>query len=319
MKKPEVDILMATYHGEKYLETQIYSILNQSFQDFRLLICDDHSKDRTSQLLEEFSVKYPDKIVIIKSEKNLGAKGNFSYLMQHAEANYIMFADQDDFWMKEKIEKTLNEMKRLENVHGRLLPLLVHSDLTVVDQDCAVLDNSFWKYSNLKVDSYQKINRFLVQNVVTGCTMMINQNLCKLSFPIPAESFMHDWWIALVASAFGKIGLVNEPTILYRQHSSNTLGAKKFGSINFLKEGFKKLWNNDQQYQSQVLTRLNQAKILLMRYSNQLSLGDKQIINDYIQLNHASWLKKRIIVLKHGLFRSGFLRNFVIFFIKLTP
>lgn len=319
MKKPEVDILMATYHGEKYLETQIYSILNQSFQDFRLLICDDHSKDGTLRLLEKFSNEHPNKIVIIKSEKNLGAKGNFSYLMQHAEADYIMFADQDDFWMEEKIEKTLNEMKLLENVHGRLMPLLVHSDLTVVDQDCAILDRSFWKYSNLKVDSYHKLNRFLMQNVVTGCTMMINQNLIKLSCPVPAESFMHDWWIALVASAFGKIGIVNEPTILYRQHSSNTLGAKKFGSINFLKEGFKKLWNNDQQFQSQVLTRLNQAKILLTRYPDLLSFKDKELIHDYIQLNHASWLKKRMIILKHGLFRSGFLRNFVIFFIKLTP
>ena len=98
-----IDILMATYNGEKYLDTQINSILNQTEQNFRLLICDDHSRDGTGALIEKFSREYPSKIFIVKSEKNLGAKANFSFLMQHATADYIMFADQDDFWQEEKI------------------------------------------------------------------------------------------------------------------------------------------------------------------------------------------------------------------------
>jgi len=314
-----IDILMATYNGEKYLDTQINSILNQTEQNFRLLICDDHSKDGTRELIEKFIREHPSKIFIVKSEKNLGAKANFSFLMQHATADYIMFADQDDFWQEEKIAKTLKEMKRLVDFYGNETPLLVHTDLTVVDKNCAVIDNSFWKYSNLKVFSYKTTNRFLIQNVVTGCTMMINQPLCKLGSPVPQESFMHDWWIALVASTFGKIGLVNEATMLYRQHGSNTLGAKKFASLNFIKEGLKRFWKNDPSFQDQVKARVSQAKVLLERYQNQLSKHHICLIQDYIHLQEYSWFKKRRIVLKHGFFRSGFLRNFFTFFLKLRP
>jgi glycosyltransferase involved in cell wall biosynthesis len=318
-KQADIDILMATYNGEKYFETQLQSILNQTHQQFRLLICDDHSKDNTKNLIEKYIQDYPSKIFKVETPDNLGAKDNFSFLMQHAKANYIMFADQDDLWKEDKIAKTLAEMKTLEKLHGQDVPLLVHTDLTVVDKDCKVIDASFWKYSHLKVFSYHKTNRFLIQNVVTGCTMMINKNLCALAHPVPKNAFMHDWWIALVASTFGKIGLVNEPTMLYRQHDSNTLGAKKFATWNFLREGFKRFWKNDKTFQDQVAARVAQAKVLLERYSDKLTKKDKQLIQDYIMLQTYPWFKKRIVVLKHRFFRSGFLRNFFTFFLKLRP
>jgi glycosyltransferase involved in cell wall biosynthesis len=318
-KIAEVDILMATYNGEKYLDAQIQSILKQTYQHFRILICDDHSKDGTKSLIEKYLKDHPNKIFKIDTPVNLGAKGNFSFLMEHVSANYIMFSDQDDLWIEDKIAKTLNQMKILEKLHGQNLPLLVHSDLKVVDKDCNLIDSSFWKYSNLKVYSYHKTNRFLIQNVVTGCTMMMNRNLCELAHPVPQESFMHDWWIALVASTFGKIGLVNEPTILYRQHGSNTLGAKKFATWNFLRDGFKRFWKNDKNFQDQVAARVNQAKVLLERYQDRLKATDKQLIHDYIMLQTYPWFKKRVVVLRHGFFRSGFLRNFFTFFLKLRP
>ncbi len=314
MNKDTIDVLMATYNGEKYLNEQIQSILNQSHQDFRLIICDDHSKDGTRNICQEFASKYPDKIFIICSEKNLGAKENFSFLMEHAKANYIMFSDQDDIWMNDKIAKTFNEMKRLEMIHGKNIPLLVHSDLKVVDKNCAVLGDSFWKYSNLKAHQYHDTGRFLIQNVVTGCTIMMNRKLNLLSFPIPKESLMHDWWIGLVASTFGKIGLVDESLIYYRQHGRNTLGAQQFGTFQFYKNAFKKILGKDE-----MLKRIAQAEVFLERYKDQFNDAQKKLVEDYIRLIHFSWAKKRTHAIRHGFYRSGFLRNFFNFFVMFKP
>lgn len=319
MDEEAIDILMATYNGEKYLNEQIHSILNQSYQNFRLIICDDHSKDGTAVILQEFADKYPNKILIVNSEKNLGAKENFSFLMQHAKANYIMFSDQDDLWMNEKIAKTYSEMKRLERIHGNNIPLLVHSDLKVVDKNCAVLGNSFWKYSNLKADKYHHTGRFLIQNVVTGCTVMMNKSLNILSFPIPKESLMHDWWIGLVASTFGKIGLVHEPLIYYRQHGLNTLGAKKFGTFKFYITALKKAFRNDELKMKDLSDRLSQAKAFYDRYETQFDDTQKKIVADYIHLIHFSWLKKRVTAVRHGFYRSGFIRNFFNFIVMFKP
>lgn len=317
MTEPQIDILMATYNGEKYVKEQIFSILNQSYQNFRLLISDDHSKDETKNILVSLSKQYPDKISLVTSDKNLGAKENFSFLMQHAKASYIMFSDQDDLWMKDKIAKTFEEMMRMEEKHGKDSCLLIHSDLTVVNQDCKVLGNSFWKYSNFNAASFHTMNRFLIQNVVTGCTMMVNRQLLELSHPVPKESLMHDWWIALVASAFGKIGIVKEATILYRQHGNNTLGAKKFGVISFLINGFKRLITNDPYFLEKKKEHYAQAKVFLKRYEAKLTEQKQKMVQDYISLEDFSWLKKRYIVTKHKFYRSGFLRNFVTLLFKI--
>lgn len=319
MNDDSIDILMATYRGEKYLRAQLESILAQSYQNFRIIICDDHSQDGTKKIIQEYKEQYPEKIIEVFSEKNLGAKGNFSYLMSHAKAPYVMFSDQDDIWLKDKILNTFNEMKRLELEHGKDQPLLVHTDLKVVDQDLSILDESFWNYAHLKAFRFRTINRLMIQNVVTGCTMMINQPLLILSSPIPEGSLMHDWWIALVASTFGEIGILNQSTILYRQHGSNTLGAKKFGTVTFFLDAFKKFVTKDRSFQDQVNKRLHQVELFLNRYFKMLSPKNKEIIQAYLELSSYSWWKKRYVVIKYKLFRSGFLRNFLTFFVKLQP
>ncbi len=318
-----IDVLMATYNGEKYIDAQIQSLLNQTHQNFCLYICDDHSKDNTKAIIEKYAAKYPEKIKIIVSEKNLGAIQNFSFLLNHSTnhstADYVMFADQDDIWINDKIEKSLAKMKHLEKVHGKGLPLLVHTDLTVVDQNLKVLGNSFWKYTNLKPFSFHTTNRFLVQNVVTGCTMMLNRQLCQLSLPVPSEAIMHDWWIALTAATFGKIGIVNEPTILYRQHGSNTLGAKKFKLFSTLKDRFIAYCKKDRTLQNKMNARQTQAKAFFERFQTQLKCNDQLMFNDYLNFQNHSFLKKRIIVVKHGFYRSEWVINCALFVMGVKP
>ena len=223
----KIEILLATYNGERYIEEQIESILNQDYKNWVVRVCDDASTDHTFEILKQYYEKYPDKFLIEKKEKGSGtAKTNFFYLMKQSTCDYVMCCDQDDVWLPNKISLTMQEMKRIEK---KEVPCLVHTDLKVVNDKLEVLGESFFVHSNLrKKFQYREV---LIQNHVTGCTMMMNRALIELLCEEMdyTHILMHDWLAAIVASAFGKVGFVDCPTMLYRQHAINSVGAKKYG------------------------------------------------------------------------------------------
>lgn len=170
-----IAICMATYNGDNYLREQIDSILSQTNQNWVLFVRDDNSTDSTLQILQQYASLYQNKIVLIEDPSLAGgsAKQNFasilSWVSKRYSFSYFMFSDQDDVWLDTKIEKSLQFMK--DNESDRSVPLLVHTDLTVVDRQLSVLDASFFHYR--KLDPHQtKLCRLLVQNNVTGCTML---------------------------------------------------------------------------------------------------------------------------------------------------
>ena len=132
-----IEILLATYNGEKYLEEQLASIENQTYKNWRLRVHDDQSVDATWRILKDFQKKHGEEKVILK--KNIpasgGSKNNFIGLIQASDADYMMCCDQDDVWHKDKIEKTYRRMRQMEKRYGKDLPLLVYTDLKVVDSD----------------------------------------------------------------------------------------------------------------------------------------------------------------------------------------
>lgn len=226
-----IDILLATYNGEKYLGAQLESIAAQTYQDWCLLIHDDGSCDNTVSVICDFQERYPDKVrFIVDGIVSGGAKNNFSHLMSFSTASYIMFCDQDDVWLEDKIELTLSEMLKQESIHpGK--PLLVHTDLKVVDDELELLSESMFAQQRILSGNGNCLSCTLASNVVTGCTMMINSLARDVSFPIPQGAIMHDWWIAImVLNAGGELSVLENPTILYRQHVGNVVGSKQ---INF--------------------------------------------------------------------------------------
>lgn len=299
-----VDIILATYNGEKFLSEQIDSLLNQNHLKCRIIMRDDNSSDGTLKILKTYAKKYPKKIVLIPSFERLGILANFSTLISHSDADYTLFSDQDDIWDEDKVTLSLQAIKKLETVYTTDCPILVHSDLQVINEDGAVISPSFWHYTGLKPSIGQSLNRLLMQNVVTGCAMMINRSLRELSVSIPKGAVMHDWWLALVATAFGKIGCIEKATIKYRQHGKNALGAKKLYSIEYIRRGIQRLNKNDPQ-------REYQAKELLKRYSHNLSKNQKNIIEAYLKLPKEHYFKRIYMIFKYSFFRMGLLRNFI--------
>lgn len=311
MKNDTVDILLATYNGFFFVASQIDSILSQTHKDIRLIVRDDASQDSTRKVLEAYANRYPDIITLLPSDDNdsLGVKGNFSRLMQNSTSDYIMFADQDDLWEEGKVAKTLEIMKELEKESLPDTPLLVHTDLKVVDRNLNVLSQSFWKYGKIDPLKGHSLNRLLMQNVVTGCTMMINRSLLQLASPIPENAAMHDWWLALVASAFGHIEALMTPTLMYRQHGGNALGAQKFLSLGYFKKGMERISRPEFEKQAHV-------DALLDRYPAYLSIDQKLMLNAYKKLPKALLFEKAFLILRYRFFKMGFLRNMVNIFAK---
>lgn len=300
----QVDILLATFQGAHYLEEQLESILTQSHPHFHLWIRDDKSSDQSPAILQKWARAYPQKITLLPSTERLGIIGNFSQLMNQSEAPYMMFADQDDKWLPHKIEISLDHVKKMERRYDSHLPLLVHTDLKVVDQNLKEISHSFWNYAGLN-PKLTSLNRLLSQNTMTGCTMLMNRALVNLAHPISSEAVMHDWWIALVAACFGRIQFVNQPTLLYRQHYSNDTGAKQYGLLSWLNQS-----RNELNKKSHCLKQsYEQANCLLERYEKDLSRKNQMLIHAYRDLDKLSFFNKKYQTIKHGFFKQGFLRN----------
>ena len=228
----KIDILMATYNGEKYLKEQIESILNQTYKNIRLIISDDASKDSTPQILEEYRKK-DSRIEIYLNKENRGVVKNIEFLLEKVEDEFYMLADQDDVWLPLKVEKSIETLKK-QNAD------LVFGDLEVVDEKLETLYPSFGDFMllNRKIKKY--INSYKVNylyNCVTGCTVLSKKEFIEKILPIPTESkyLIHDHWIGLVVALNGKLAYMPEKYIKYRQHGNNQVGTDK------ISHGFKNI------------------------------------------------------------------------------
>lgn len=224
-----IDILLSTYNGERFLREQVDSILGQSHRGFRLLVRDDGSEDATRAIINE-CIKIDNRVFWATDDLgNLGARRSFMRLLERVESDYFMLADQDDVWLPDKIEITLHRMRELENEAGEKMPLLVFTDLTVVDEELKKINTSLWHYQRLDPDISLDWKRLLAQNVVTGCTILANREAAHAALPFSLPEMMHDHWIAANTARGGKIGYVAEKTVLYRQHGDNVEGGRSFG------------------------------------------------------------------------------------------
>jgi glycosyltransferase involved in cell wall biosynthesis len=290
-----IDVLLATYNGEKFVGQQIESVINQTYTDWKLIIRDDNSSDNTPKIIKEYAAKHPDKIKVLDNGKNnLGVVKNFGELLKASNSDYVCFCDQDDVWFPFKLERTLKMM--LENQKrnpGKAV--LVHSDMVVVDDSLNKINDSFFKYQNIN-PKIKKLSRLLVQNNVTGCSTMINKELKKAILPFKEGVVMHDWYAALVASSIGVIDHIPYATSMYRQHSDNQLGAVKYDGcyiINKLVSIFE--------------------KISLINGQKQASLINDLVAKVYSTLNDQNWFKRRYYMFKFGFYKKGFLRNLGLF------
>ena len=304
----QLEILLSTHNGERYLSDQIDSLLEQTYTDWRLLIRDDGSTDRTLDIIDTYIKSHPDKILLLTDECGcIGASQSFSQLLRQSTAPYIALCDQDDSWVSEKLATQMRKMLDEESNSGKDFPLLINTDLMVTTNTLDILSKSFWKYQNINPVKMCSLRKLLVQNHITGCTCLMNRALVNNALPIAKDAIMNDWWIALVAAAKGKIISISTPTVLYRQHDQNSIGAKKWCVTYIVRE----LLKGSSRYTESYKRTRAQARALL---NSGLIDGNSQlIVKTYLDMFEKSWLERRMIMLNEGLYKYGLVRNLAMF------
>jgi len=302
-----IDILLAVYNGEHFLRPFLDSLVAQSFADFRLIVSDNRSFDRTVSIIEEYRAKLMHPLVILPlPDIFASAHANFARVTEAAESRYIMYADADDIWHSDKIDKTLAAMRQAERRFGATRPILVHSDLVVVNEELRCLHPSFWSYQFID-PRRTALNHLLPQNCVTGCTVMLNRPLLELGKPVPSDACAHDHWFALVASTFGHIVVIPESLIDYRQHGRNVTGAKRWG-VRYVAERATRLYAADGARETIALS-IQQAQVFMSRFDGRLRSDQMLVVQSFAGIRKRGVFSRRLTLIRNAFWKRGVVRN----------
>lgn len=218
-----ISIVLTNYNRKNFIGELLDSIIGQTYKKWELIIMDDCSTDGSAEIIQNFVDNNKEKkIIFVRNEKNIGLMKNFEKGLRFATGEYIAVCDSDDIWLPGKLEKELQLLK--SGNFG-----MVYSDLTVVDENLKIIKKSFLKsylsvFSNPKDDSFDEL---IDDNHITAPTILFKAELKHKLVPF-SKYVMQDYWIAIISSIFSSIGYLDEPTVLYRQHPENMIGAGRF-------------------------------------------------------------------------------------------
>ncbi|MCL1031428.1 glycosyltransferase family 2 protein [Serratia silvae] len=234
MVDKKVSIVIATYNGGKYVAEQMESILSsERFLSTikEIIVTDDGSTDETLDIVSEYVNNY-DFISLYKTSKNIGVVNNFMHGLSYATGDYIMFCDQDDFWLPHKIKVMHKKILDMEAEHGGGTPLLAFSDLKIVDEKLNETHPSFIAFNKITLPKACELGHLFLNNIAPGCVCIFNKALVEnIDIKSTKGWLMHDWWFLLTAASLGRIGVVDEALMLYRQHGNNVVGASRVSTI----------------------------------------------------------------------------------------
>lgn len=289
---------MATYNGEKFLAQQIESIQKQTFKEWNLLIRDDGSSDKTCDIIRNFTAKDSRIRFINENEHhNLGVIKSFFMLVNYEVADFYFFSDQDDVWLPEKLSVSLEAAKHKASD----VPLLVYTDLKVVNQELNILQDSMIRAQSHHANT--TLLPELTENTVTGGTMMINHALAEKWFT-PNDILMHDWFLALLAASLGEIIYLDLPTQLYRQHDNNVLGARTMDKrFKILREGPKSIFT---RYWKLIHDSQKQASLIVDKYGDIMTANDLELIKCFIKIDKQPFMTRLRWLWKYGYSKNQF-------------
>ena len=293
-----VEILMATYNGEKYLYEQIESILNQSYKNWILLIRDDKSEDSTVSIIEEYEKRDP-RIRLLRDRKgNMGFVKNFEELLKNSQEEFIMFSDQDDYWEKDKIKNYIEILQKDEKLSQ--IPLLIHSNSFICDKELKIVKE---KFIDSSIASEKNGNSYFFSYVVQGSTVMINRKLKEICVPFLSSVTLHDRYFHLISEFFGKRIFIDKSLMKYRQHMNNEIGVRR----NILQKILKKRYFDTKDRDLIIELKEKYAEIIkkekikeIDAYLEVTNIQKNRFMRFFLSLDFKMNLKKRIFLLLKG-------------------
>lgn len=303
-KKAVISIAMATYNGQKFLTQQIDSILNQSYKNLELIICDDISTDKTIEIIEGYIKKY-DFIKLYKNEINLGFVKNFEKAIGLCSGKYIALSDQDDIWELNKLELYINEIQKIEKENIDL-PVMIHSDLITIDSMSKVIEKSYFEFRNYNFKAKKSIGTMLGPCGVMGNTILFNKELKKYILPFPDNLAFHDYWIAVVNELLGKRITLYDKLVMYRVHETNSSNSEKnISRKKSLVNSIKTVLTRDFTLPYKTTIRKETIKELLKRFN--LLKEDRKIVEIFVKYLSSNLNKLHAIyfMIKYNYIKTG--------------
>lgn len=278
-----VDILVATYNGERYIASQLHSLLGQTYSDIRILVHDDGSTDGTIDIVRNMA-KIDGRILLISDNiKCRDAGKNFLHLLKYSSSDFIMFCDQDDIWFDNKVEVMLNEAKKHENQ----IPLVIYSNSYVWNPDKGVegLATKIW---------VKTLKDFIFLNGgVQGCAAMFNKRMRDEMLKWEGGLSMHDHLLQLIGAAFGKIVCIDTVLMLYRRHRESVTAALDMSS------SFADRLIKNKEFPVVSQKHYDTIKTFYKIYANEMSEYNCKLMSEYLIMMNVSFLKKIIIIIKN--------------------
>lgn len=289
-----IGVVIATYNGEKYIEKQLESIITQTIKPTRIVISDACSADKTVSLCEDIlSGQKVISYTIYKHDKQLNVTDNFNFGLNICNTDYVFMCDQDDVWLKDKIEVTLEAMIKYNACLG-------FTNARIVDSNLKSSSLSLWERIGFYCDSENMLfnpdtNALLTvlirKNIVTGMCTCVSKELLAIALDIP-NTTIHDVWLAMVASCVGNVVAIRKECVLYRQHTNNQIGTRRT---------FKKTINNMNAYKQKIASRIDTWQIFIDRYSDYMDQNikyrlyeyEKFLLTRYSYLNGNKWKYKK--------------------------
>lgn len=302
MEKIKIAILLSTYNGEKYIEEFLASLRLQEWQYVTLIVRDDGSTDNTLNILKSNNDLFGLKI--LPSDGNIGSAKSFFLLLKEAgyDFDYYAFADQDDVWLPNKLSRVVSCFEMVSEA----IPALYCSGLEYVDEDLRHLK---WHNVPRKVG----FGNALVENIATGCTIVLNKSARQLILSkLPESCLMHDWWFYLVVSCFGSVYWDDFSGIKYRQHENNTIGA----ATTFLSDFKRRVYRFMQGDKKGVFSLSGQVASFYSLFGNEISDDNKGTLELLIK-GKKSLFHRIMLVFSNRIWRQRLLDNLILRFVIL--
>lgn len=224
-----ISVCMASYNGEKYIEEQIRSILQQIGEDDELIVSDDGSSDNTLSIISGIK---DSRIVVLYNNQGCYTK-NFENAISHAKGDYIFLSDQDDVWLPDKVTTTIAAFEKTGAD-------FIVSSATAVDKDKNVLLKSTFDVGATKTGFWYN----LMKTSYIGACMAFKKEVLQRVLPIPGKDkyIAHDYWIACICERYYKTALIDKPLILYRRHGENTSPALGKSKLSIAERVYKRFY-----------------------------------------------------------------------------
>jgi hypothetical protein len=300
-----ITVLLATWHGARFLDRQLQSLREQSGPPFTVLVRDDGSTDGTRAILDGWAERHPGWLRVLPDDGvRRGAAGNFGALLAACPTPYAMLCDQDDRWHPDKVARSWALMQALEREHGGSVPLLVHGDARLIDEQDRPLAGTLSAMMQHGLADAGRAERQVLHNYVTGCTLMLNRALIELADPISEAAVWHDWWIGLLACLCGKVACVPGTVLDYRQHQANALGAGTMSWPALLRR-----FPDPASVRERMRRVSVQAAAAVARTHGRVGERDAELLGACAALYDRGWFARRATLVSRGLWLPGTLRN----------